>query len=56
MDSHQKEQLNIIINSLNPTGKPMTEDDERRHKEMAEALGVDWLEYLELNPSLIQRK
>lgn len=29
--------------------------EERKHRAMAEALGMTWEEYLKLNPHLIQR-
>ena len=49
---YQKQHCLDIIKPITKPGGQMTTEEERKHRTLAEALGMTWKEYLKCNPHL----
>ena len=50
--TYQKQHCLDIIKPITKSGEQMTTEQERKHRTLAEALGMTCKEYLECNPQL----
>lgn len=51
-DKYYNRERSDIIQPITMPGEQMTPAQERKHRNLAEALGMTWKEYLECNPHL----
>lgn len=51
-NKYHKQKRSDIIEPITKPGEKMTPEQEKKHRDLAEALGMTWKEYLECNPHL----